>query len=96
MLKAKMFKEWFAKRMGHSPQLKLAHDAIKELESELEELTFDAEQVLLHGRENDAGNWVPKKAVLDNLELRLKSLEKLKEQALNDGNEGAEHYVSEK
>ncbi len=32
MSKAEQFKKWMSERMGHSPQLKLALEAIKELE----------------------------------------------------------------
>lgn len=32
MTKAEQFKKWMAERQGHSPQLKLALEAIKELE----------------------------------------------------------------
>lgn len=36
MSKAIQFKKWFSEHMGHSPQLKLAHEAIKELEEKLD------------------------------------------------------------
>ena len=35
MSKAMQFKKWMSERMGHSPQLQLALEAIKELEQEL-------------------------------------------------------------
>ena len=36
MLKAEQFKKWMAERQGHSPQLKLALEAIEELERQVE------------------------------------------------------------
>lgn len=38
MDKATAFKKWFSEHMGHSPQLKIAHEAINELESQVAEL----------------------------------------------------------
>lgn len=76
MTKAEAFKKWYSERTGHPSQIKLAHEALIELEVKLNDLTFDAEQVLLYGRENEDGNWIPKSATLDNLELNLKNLSK--------------------
>tara|TARA_R110002167_G_scaffold19341_2_gene71517 strand:+ start:6783 stop:6977 length:195 start_codon:yes stop_codon:yes gene_type:complete len=35
MSKAEQFKKWMSERMGHSPQLQLALEAVKELELDL-------------------------------------------------------------
>jgi hypothetical protein len=76
MTKAEAFKKWYAERTGHPAHVRQAHEALLELEQQLNDLIFDAEQVLLHGYKNDAGNWTPKAAVIENLELNLKRLQK--------------------
>ena len=53
MTKAKQFKKWMSERMGHSPQLQLALEAIKDLEQELglTKLSLDNKATLLNNCE---------------------------------------------
>jgi len=51
MLKAEQFKKWMSERMGHSPQLKLALEAIQELEQENSEIKASLNLIQVRGTE---------------------------------------------
>ena len=57
---------------GMLKELEKANERIKDLESTLSELVFEADQISNIGFFSGSGNWTPKSDVIDALEARVK------------------------